>query len=106
MLIPTHKSPARVAAGRRNRQLRGPLTDAGRKQLREAALKHKPWKSSTGPRTSAGKALVALNGKYRQKGQLSVRQKLALTADTRALINTMASLRRQLMQQEDYYDVR
>jgi hypothetical protein len=94
----THKSLARVAAGRRNRQLRGPLSDAGRKQLREAAFQHQPWKFSTGPRTAAGKALVALNGRTRQKGTLSVRQKRAMTAATTAQIQRMATLRRQLLQ--------
>jgi hypothetical protein len=54
------------------------------------------WKSSTGPRTPAGKANVALNGRARQKGKYSVRQKRAMTAETRALINRMAALRRQL----------
>jgi hypothetical protein len=98
MLISTLKSPARVAAGRRNRQLRGPLSDAGLNKLREAALKHKPWKSSTGPRTAAGKALVALNGCTHQKGRLSVRQKRALTAEIVAQIQRMATLRRQLLQ--------
>jgi hypothetical protein len=96
MLTLNVKSPARVAAGKRNRQFRGALTDDGREKLREAARRHQPWKFSTGPRTPAGKARVALNGRARQKGKYSVRQKRALTAEASALINRMAALRRQL----------
>jgi hypothetical protein len=54
------------------------------------------WKSSTGPRTPAGKARVALNGRARQKGKYSVREKRALNADASALISKMAALRRQM----------
>ena len=44
-------NPRRVAAGRANRQKRGPLTEAGRQRLRAAALMHKAWEYSTGPTT-------------------------------------------------------
>ncbi len=67
-------NPPRVAAGRRNSALRGPLTDEGRERLREAALRNRPWERSTGPRTPEGKAKAALNGKARQIGPLSVRE--------------------------------
>jgi hypothetical protein len=68
------KSSARVLAGRRNRLLRGPLTEAGRQRLREAALRHQPWRFSTGPTSEAGKRNAAANGRYNQQGQLSVRE--------------------------------
>ena len=50
------KNPKRIIAGRANRRRRGPLTEAGRQRLREAALLHKPWKHATGPRIAAGRA--------------------------------------------------
>src|SRR5258705_294308 len=37
-------NPRRQAAGRRNRRLRGPLTDAGLGRLRAAALVTQPWR--------------------------------------------------------------
>ena len=84
------KSSARVAAGRRNRQLRGPLTDSGRMRLQEAALRHQPWRFSTGPRTEGGKAVVAANGRKRQIGGISARQAHAAAADVQNLIAAIA----------------
>ena len=49
------------------------LTAEGRQRLREAALRNKPWQYSTGPRTPEGKAKVAQNGRYRQRGRKSKR---------------------------------
>src|SRR5258706_16479795 len=95
------KSPARVAAGRRNRQLRGPLTELGRRRLREAAQLHKPWEHSTGPRTEAGKAAVVANGRIRQKGELSARQKRADVAEVNASVARMKSLLPQLREYGD-----
>jgi hypothetical protein len=88
------KSQARVDAGRRNRQLRGPLSAEGRERLRQAALANRPWEKSTGPTTPAGKAVVAANGRARQKGLMSVREQRAATAEVSALLASMASLRR------------
>jgi hypothetical protein len=34
----------------------------------------RPWEYSTGPRTAAGRARSALNGKIRQKGRYSIRE--------------------------------
>ncbi len=59
------KNPRRQAAGKRNQALRRGLSDAGRDRLREAALSHRPWELSTGPRSVAGKAIAAANGKRR-----------------------------------------
>ena len=67
------KNPRRQAAGRRNRALRRGLSEAGRDRLRQAALIHRPWVFSTGPRTTAGKAIVAANGQRRQTDGCSVR---------------------------------
>ncbi len=92
------KSQARVDAGRRNRQLRGPLSPEGRERLRQAALANRPWEKSTGPTTPAGKAVVADNGRARQKGPMSVRQQRAATAQVSALLAGMASLRRAAVQ--------
>ena len=67
-------NPKRVAAGQRNRAVRGPLTEAGRERLRAAAHLHRPWEHSTGPRSPDGKKRAAFNGKSRQIGVLSVRE--------------------------------
>jgi hypothetical protein len=71
----------RVEAGRLNRMKRGALTPKGKQALREAALRNKPWKYSTGPRTRAGKAVARKNGKKRQLDTLSVREIRAVVAD-------------------------
>lgn len=55
------KNPKRVAAGKRNRRLRQPITPSGRRKLREAALEHKPWEKSTGPQSSSGKGRSSQN---------------------------------------------
>jgi hypothetical protein len=76
--------------------LRGPLTPEGRQRLRQAALRDKPWRYSTGPRTEAGKAKVAANGRYAQKGERSVRQIRAGVADVWQMIREMGACRRML----------
>ena len=89
-------NPRRVAAGRRNRLRRGALTTEGRERLRQAALKHRPWRYSTGPRTEAGKARSAANGCWRRMGERSVRQIRAGVADVETMITEMRSWRRLL----------
>ena len=86
-------NPRRVAAGRRNRAKRGPLSAAGRERLREAALRNKPWKHSTGPKTRAGRAQSARNGKQRQRGPRSLREVRAALAEIRELIRHMRQAR-------------
>lgn len=78
-------NPRRVAAGRKNRLLRGPLTAAGRERLRQAAHAVKPWLKSTGPQTAAGRRQAAQNGKVRQIGALSIREARAFAAVAREL---------------------
>src|SRR5262245_20964648 len=68
------KNPRRVAAGKLNRLKRKGLSPEGRERLRQAALRHQPWRFSTGPRTVEGKAMAAANGKKRQVGFLTVRE--------------------------------
>jgi len=87
------KSPARVAAGKRNRQLRGILTDVGRQQLRHAAFRDQPWRFSTGPHTPAGKAAAAMNGRKYKKGIYSVSERRAMAAGVNGLIARMAKQR-------------
>ena len=67
-------NPKRVLAGRINRMKRGPLSLESRHRIRDAINKNKPWQQSTGPRTVAGKAIVARNGKVRQIGPRSIRE--------------------------------
>ena len=87
-------SPRRVAAGRRNRALRGPLSPEGRQRLREAARRGRPWRFATGPRTAAGKLRVAQNGRGRQVGEPSVRELRRQVAAVGGLAADMAALRR------------
>jgi hypothetical protein len=87
-------NPARVAAGRRNRALRRPVTAAGRASLRATALRFQPWRLSTGPRTAAGKARSSCNGKARQRGARSVRERRSALAGVLRLTRDLAALRR------------
>ena len=89
---PSQPNPRRVAAGRRNRKKRGPLTPAGREKLRLAALKNRPWLHATGPKTPEGKARSAANGRKTQKGPKSIRQMRAELADVRLLLRDMQIL--------------
>ena len=89
-------NPKRVAAGYRNRLQRQGVTEAGRKRLRDAALANKPWLHSTRPRTAAGKARAALNGKGRQVDEVSQRAVRRELAGLDSVIEQLASLRRQL----------
>jgi hypothetical protein len=69
------------------------LTPRGMDKLRQSALLHQPWRFSTGPRTPAGKAQAALNGKRRQLGVRSVREIKADLADVRSLLREMRDSR-------------
>jgi hypothetical protein len=80
-------NPKRVEAGRRNRLLRGTLTAAGREKLRQTILQNRPWERSTGPRSSAGKAAAAANGKARQRGLTSIREAYAIVREILGPIN-------------------
>lgn len=83
-------NPRRAAAGKKNRAKRKGLTPEGRQRLRDLAIENKPWAKSTGPKTAAGKAQAAANGKRRQADRLSVRElrsKLAAIGElVRALV--------------------
>jgi hypothetical protein len=83
------KDPKRVLVGRQNRMKWKGLTPQGREKLRQSALLHQPWRCSTGPRTPAGKAQAALNGKRRQLGVRSVREIKADLADVHNLLRDM-----------------
>lgn len=91
---PTQPNPRRVAAGRRNREKRLGLSEAGREALRETALLHQPWRFATGPRTAAGKARVALNGKVRQLGPKSAREVQNDLEGLGRMLREMAAARR------------
>ena len=67
-------NPKRVLAGRSNRMKRGPLPLESIYRMRDAINRKKPWQLSTGPRTPAGKAIVARNGKVRQSNLRSIRE--------------------------------
>lgn len=86
-------NPRRVQAGRENRMKRGPLSLEGRQRLRVAAYKNQPWQRSTGPRTPAGKAIAARNGKVRQIGPRSVREIRADLCEIMCLIEVIRKSR-------------
>ena len=88
------RNPRRVLAGRANRMKWGGISPEGLERLRQAALQNRPWRFSTGPKTAAGKAIVARNGKVRQKGPISVREARAIARDVRTLIRTTRAARR------------
>ena len=86
-------NPRRVAAGRANWLKRRGFTAEGRQRLRELALVRRPWLHSTGPKTAAGKARVALNGKRRLGGEPSAREVRRELAALGNLATDMAALR-------------
>src|SRR5690242_5502775 len=89
-------NPRRVAAGKLNVLKRKGFTPAGLERVRQAALANRPWQYSTGPRTPAGKARSASNGRARQKGARSVRELRAELAEFLTLVQEMAAGRRAL----------
>src|SRR6516164_6534235 len=83
------KDPKRVLVGRQNRMRWKGLSPQGREKLRQSAFLHQPWRFSTGPRTPAGKAQAALNGKRRQLGIRSVREIKADLTEVHSLLREM-----------------
>jgi hypothetical protein len=69
------------------------LTPEGRERLRQSALVNRPWLHSTGPKTAAGKARVAENGKIRLGGAPSAREVRRQLAAVGGLAANMAALR-------------
>lgn len=95
--IAVMRDPTRSATAKRNRAKRKGITPEGREKLRETALRNQPWKFSTGPRTAAGKARVARNGKLRQIGARSVRELHADLAELRMMATALRESRRSLL---------
>jgi|GEM_PF-2357916 len=93
---PAMPNPRRVAAGGRNRALRRGLTEAGRERLRNSTLRFRPWRFATGPKSDEGKRQVATNGKVRQVGTLSLRERRALMAELTADLREFRKLRGQV----------
>jgi len=80
--------------------LRGPLTDAGRERLRQAALRNRPWLQSTGPRTEAGKRRVAQNARRANHRAATERERRSLRRDVVATVSGLAMLLKQLLSQQ------
>jgi hypothetical protein len=91
--VPHVPNPRRVAAGKLNRLKSKGLTPEGRERLRQAALLHRPWRFTTGPRTPEGKARVAAAARARRKAPLSLRELRAELTDLRALATEMREAR-------------
>ena len=88
----SNSSPRRVIAGKLNRSKWKGLTREGRQRLRQAALTHKPWTRSTGPRTASGKKRSAENGRWRQMGTRSIRQVRSDLNQADVLLETLQQL--------------
>jgi hypothetical protein len=86
-------NPKRIAAGKKNWLKRKGFTAQGLERLREAALRNKPWRKSSGPRTAEGKAKSAANGRVRQTGPRSIRQLRADVAELDSLVGQMRETR-------------
>jgi hypothetical protein len=93
-------NPKRVEVGRRNRAKRKGLTPEGREKLRQSALKHRPWRYATGPRTPEGKAKAALNARRRQVGDLSVRELQRQLANVNRLFDGLVAVRQMVAEAE------
>jgi hypothetical protein len=63
----------------------------------EAARRNRPWDKNTGPKTAAGKAIVAQNSRSRMTGDLSVRQGRALIARIDAAIREARRVRQRAL---------
>ena len=94
-------NPRRVTAGRMNYMKRKGLSSDGRERLRQAALCNRPWIRSTGPRSAAGRAQAAINGKRRQVGPVSTRELKAELAAVRSLVRGLRGLRLELVKGGD-----
>jgi hypothetical protein len=93
---PLRPNPRRVIAGKLNQLKCKGLTPAGRARLRQAALAHRPWTFSTGPRTPEGKARSARNGRGRRPN-LHRGEARDLVGPVAELAGQMAALRRELL---------
>jgi hypothetical protein len=82
------KNPKRVAAGRANRALRGPVGLLTRERLSRAAIRTQPWLHSTGPRTQAGKKKSAQNG-CRRGGRASVQMPMSIFTQRALFLQSM-----------------
>jgi hypothetical protein len=88
----------RVERARRAGQAPKTWTREGLERLRAAALVTRPWELTCGPKTTDGKARSARNGRWRQKGEKSIRELRAELADVFGFIAAMTASRRLLPQ--------
>jgi hypothetical protein len=86
----------RSETNRRNRAKWRGFTPEGLEKIRATTLATQPWRYTTGPKTSEGKARSARNGRFRQKGEKSARELRAELADVATLMNKMTEARRSL----------
>jgi hypothetical protein len=94
MATKTHEPDHGRVAARGVNQLKRKHSPEGLQRLRESALRIRPWQNTRGPITPEGKAKVAENGRYAQKGAVSRRQMRKVVAEAHNLLTQMAAVRR------------
>ena len=82
-----------AVTGQPKRKKRKRLSAADREKFRQNALKHQPWRFSTGPRTPEGKRRSSQNGRYRQKNSMSRREMQRELRDVNELLAGFVELR-------------
>ena len=85
------KKPQDQNSERLEPQKRRYISPEGRERLRAAAYAYAPWKFSTGPRSALGRAQAVVNGKRRQIGRISVRERRRQVADVLETVKSMRS---------------
>lgn len=86
-------SNRKIEANRANLQKRRGLSPEGRQDLREAALRNRPWDHSTGPRTTEGKNRSSRNA---LKHGWETAQRRAARREAYRLLDGIVAFRRAL----------
>ncbi len=89
-------NPKRVAAGRRNRAKRKPLSDEVRARLQAAIHERRPWEKSTGPQTTEGRAKSSRNAKRPPRDSLALQAELSVEREALQLLQSLRGLRSSL----------
>jgi hypothetical protein len=85
--------PGRFRIARENRARWRGHSVAGLERLRQAALRNRPWRFSTGPRTPEGKVICAANGRRLKRDIYSFPEIRGEIKQANALALALAELR-------------